>query len=165
MTGVVERLGHVLGWTGTGLAVFSIIIGVAGAVHAVWTGWITEINSTVVIEAPDQTIYNVVGPVDRYRAEQEAMRALQVFLGLQPADGTEKSWSVFAMNNQSAEDEARMKVAQQRVREETWTTVRARMDRDAGDSLVIGLGAAIFFYLFGRAWRYILSGPRAKKPG
>ena len=55
MTGVVERLGHVLGWTGTGLAVFSVVIGVAGAANAVWTGWVTEINTTAVIEAPDQT--------------------------------------------------------------------------------------------------------------
>ncbi len=52
MSGVVARLGHVLGWTGNGLAVLALLAGCAGIVNVGWNYWNSKVPAALEIMIP-----------------------------------------------------------------------------------------------------------------
>jgi hypothetical protein len=158
-TTAVQRLGHVLGWTGNALAGLLVLAGTTSTAYHLWSAWNPDIKSGYSIKLEGGTEYIAIGT--GYSGD-DAAKAVQKYVGEEVNYGPYGDWKVFPVEDLTNADRAEMDLEREKVR----AIERARARRDAWEG--IGLTALLLFapavliFLAGQALRYIFAGSRKR---
>ncbi len=146
-----------MGWTGNGLAGLVLCIGLLMAGNSFYSAWNATTTASFKITAPDGAQYIVVGSrsIAEAYGQLDALNAVKKHLGEANVNvlGT---WAVFSLDLPN--DLAKMNALESAAR-------RLELRKELPSiyfTVGIALAVATLVFLFGRACRYILSGPRIK---
>lgn len=162
MSTAVQRLGHVLGWMGTGLAAIFFIAAASIAVSSFWTIYKTN-NLPIVYElkTPKGDVWEVITADGSGTPEQAADEMLIAEKG----EPSPKGWLVYKQGSLPPGRQAVFEELKRRF----GAKVKESTKRDAWDQVTflggISLVLAVISWLAGRALRYILSGSEKENRG
>lgn len=154
--GPVARLGHVLGWTGNGIAVLIVMAGAGLAglgAKEVWT--LQRAPVAYQVELPTGRVYEALSS-NPAASEQNAFDAAAARDAGRPV-GT--AWTIHAAGELEGDELARWKDLMRRHAPAAREVALVEAWKYLAISCAAALGLALLSFLAGRALRYIFAGP------
>jgi len=156
-TTAMQRLGHVLGWTGFAIGGLTVAVSTIIILVQAWGYFYPAIDGTgYEMTLPDGQSYIALGVRDdRMDAEQ----ALRKHLGEEVLYGPYGDWKVFSSVESSGEKAAEFALEKERVRALKRAKFRSEGLNTMGIATILGIVPGVMIILLGLALRYIFTGP------
>ena len=95
---IIARLGRVLGWTGNGIAIIAVLLGLYGVVDRLWGNWFPEPAGFEITRTDGNRVY-VVGPVHVLGSYSQAKQAAEKFRLDNKFSRWQGPWQVFLIGS------------------------------------------------------------------
>jgi len=154
--GPVARLGHVLGWTGNGIAVLAVMAGAAFVglqAKKVWT--LQRAPVSYQIELPSGRVYDALSS-NPAATERNALDAAAAIDAGQPVG---KAWTIHAAGELEGDALVEWKDLVRRHSPAARETAMVMAWKDLAIAGAMAFALAVLSFLVGRALRYIFAGP------
>lgn len=155
----IQRLGHVLGWTGFALGIPLVLAGVVMICITAWSYFNPgDVSSGYRMELPDGGVYIALGE----GTPEDAELAVREFAGQEIAIRPYNDWKVYPEAAEDGELSEEIALESEKVR----AVKRARIRKTSLDGIagwaIFCVAPGVLIVLIGMALRYIFSGPKTR---